>query len=50
MRDLSTTPHVTSSRRDFFKGSLGLAVVSSAAFATLSAEDAAQMLLASAHS
>jgi diketogulonate reductase-like aldo/keto reductase len=43
MSDLSTTSHGTSSRRDFFKGSLGLAVVSSAAFATLSAEDAAQM-------
>jgi diketogulonate reductase-like aldo/keto reductase len=42
MRDLSNNNLGTSSRRDFVKGSLGLAVVSSAAFATPSAEAAPQ--------
>jgi len=42
MSDLSTTPRGTSSRRDFCKGSLGLAVVSSAAFASPNAEAAQQ--------
>jgi hypothetical protein len=43
MRDLSNNNLGTSSRRDFVKGSLGLAVVSSAAFATPSAEAAPQL-------
>jgi diketogulonate reductase-like aldo/keto reductase len=43
MCDLSTNNRGTSSRRDFFKGSLGLVVVASAAFATSRAEAAPQM-------
>src|ERR1700753_3882094 len=42
MSDLSTTHLGSSSRRDFFKGSLGLAVVASGAFAAPNAEAAPQ--------
>src|SRR3984885_10839229 len=42
MCDLSINNRGTSSRRDFVQGCLGLAIVSSAAFATSSAEAAPQ--------